>query len=151
MVWRCRGVPITGERGQTIGLKGIGRFEMTDRAAARRQEAVCRNNPSSVQLCVAVQFEGREGTRCMTFFNVNLVSCDARVCRCSNASCRGFHKTCPLCDTRLRLSVRYNNLHFSTLYLVISYNEGNIKFLLTLVLEVFEKTCTSHYTSFCQL
>ena len=108
-------------------------------------------HPSSAQLCVAVQFEGREGTRCMTFFNMNLVSWDSRVCRCSNASCRGFHKTCPLCDTHLRHSVRYNNLHFSTLYLAISYNEDNAKFLLTLFLEVFEKTCTSHYTSFCQL
>ena len=62
------------------------------------------------------------------------------------------------CATLVYASVRNNNLHFSTLYLVIStlylvisYNEDNTKLLLTLFLEVFEKTCTSHYTSFCQL
>ena len=51
------------ERGQNIGLKGIGRFEMTDGAAAWPQEAVYRSHPSgSAQLCVTVQFEGRDGT-----------------------------------------------------------------------------------------
>ena len=51
--------------GQNIGLKGIGRFEMTDGAAAWPQEAVCRSHPSasgSAQLGVTVQFEGRDGT-----------------------------------------------------------------------------------------
>jgi len=38
----------------------------------------------------------------MTSLKLNLVSLDAQVYSCSNAS-RGFHKTCPLCDTRLCL------------------------------------------------
>ena len=55
------------------------------------------------------------------------------------------------CATLVYASVRYNNLHISTSHLVISYNEDNIKLLLTLFLEVFAKACTLHYTSFCQL
>jgi len=50
------------------------------------------------------------------------------------------------CATLVYASVRYKNLQFSTLYLVISY-EDNTK-LLTLFLEVFTKTCTLQYTSF---
>ena len=55
------------------------------------------------------------------------------------------------CATLVYASVRNNNLHFSTLYLVISYNEDNTKLLLTLFPEVFEKTCISHHISFCHL
>jgi hypothetical protein len=54
------------------------------------------------------------------------------------------------CVTLVYASVCYNNLHFSTLYLVISCNEDNAKLLLTLFLEVFTKTYTLRYTSFCQ-
>ena len=53
--------------------------------------------------------------------------------------------------TLVYASVRYNNLHISTLHLVISYNEDNTKLLLTLFLEVFSRTCILHYTSFRQL
>ncbi|KIJ90662.1 hypothetical protein K443DRAFT_686617 [Laccaria amethystina LaAM-08-1] len=58
----------------------------------------------------------------MTFFNLIEVEL-------------GFHKTCPLCDTRLQCLYP---LQQST-YLVISYNEDNTKLLLTLFLflEVF--------------
>ena len=62
--------------------------------------------------------------------NVNLVSLDVWVYSCSNASSRGFHKLVH-CETLVYASVCYNNLHFSTLYLVISYNEDNAKLLLT--------------------
>ena len=55
------------------------------------------------------------------------------------------------CATLVYASVRYNNLHISTLHLVISYNEDNTKLLLTLFLEVFSRTCILHYTSFRQL
>lgn len=48
------------------------------------------------------------------------------------------HSSTPLSATRM-------------LYLMITYNEDNIRLLLALFLEVFAKTCTLHYTSFCQL
>ena len=115
----------------------------------RRGLKIAVTHPFSAQLCVTVQFQGREGTGydvLSSSLSLSLVSLDGWVYSCSNAS-RDFHKACPLCDARLRLCP----LHLSTLYLVILYNEDNTKLLLTLFLEVSKKTCTLHYTSFYRL